>query len=138
MPLARPMNYSHSAAPDFFQNLIIAYQPIRVRSGNSAEQVIQRCLGLRLVAIRVNTCGKKTIQTKTASNARCGTTLCTSARLTLEMQGKRNGRRAHEGVVIVDRVKKVAKRKSEFFCAYSLDDWLCPPCKPKHKIEYAG
>jgi hypothetical protein len=30
MPLTRPINYSHSAAPDFFQDLVIAYPPLGV------------------------------------------------------------------------------------------------------------
>jgi hypothetical protein len=46
---------------------------------NSAEQVIQRFLGLRLIAVAVNTCGKKTIQAKTATNARCRPTLWANA-----------------------------------------------------------
>src|SRR5882757_5266366 len=97
MPLSRPINNAHPAASDFFQNLIIAQQPICVETVDLAEQVIQRWLVRRMVAVGFNTRGEKTVQTKSATNARCRPAVCAVARFILEMQRNGTGGRGHEG-----------------------------------------
>jgi hypothetical protein len=42
MPLPRPINEPHPAAPYFFQNLIIAHPPIGIAHIEFAEHVIKR------------------------------------------------------------------------------------------------
>src|SRR2546429_608327 len=95
MPLSRPINHAHSAASDFFQNLIVAQVPICVGSVNSAEQIIECFLGPRAIAVGVNTRREKTVQTKTATNARCRSTLWADARFILEGEGNRSVGRTH-------------------------------------------
>src|SRR5260370_3378304 len=95
MPLSGPINHAHPAASDFFQNLIVAQVPICVGSVNFTQQVIERFLGLRAIAVGVNTRREKTVQTKTATNSRCRSTLCEDARFILEGGGKRSVGRIH-------------------------------------------
>src|SRR6266480_5335490 len=95
MPLSSSINNAHPAASDFFQNLIIAQQPICVVIMDLAEQVIQRWLVRCMLAVGVNTRGEKTVQTKSATNARCRPAVCAVARFILEMQRNRTGGRRH-------------------------------------------
>ena len=97
MPLSRPINYAHSTTSDFFENLIIAQEPIRVVTIDLPEQVIQRQLDRRMLAVAINTGGQKALQTKPASHARCGSTFCTYARFSLKMQRNRRAGRSHVG-----------------------------------------
>jgi hypothetical protein len=75
MPLSRPINYAHPAAPDFFQNLIIAYAPFGIAYIEFPEHVIKRfrlrwTSGRRVTVlpIRTDACGKKAAKTKTSAN----------------------------------------------------------------------
>src|SRR2546430_922589 len=95
MPLSGPINHAHPAASDFFQNLIVAQVPICVGSVNFTQQVIERFLGLRAIAVGVNTRREKTVQTKTATNSRCRSTLWADARFILEGEGNRSVGRTH-------------------------------------------
>src|SRR4029077_16472305 len=97
MPLSRAINYAHPPASNFFENLIIAQQPICVVTMNLAEQLIQRWLVRGMLAVDVNTRGEKTLQTKSATNARCRPAVCAVARFILEMQRKGTGGRRHRG-----------------------------------------
>src|SRR6266446_9003501 len=102
MPLSRPINDAHSAASNFFQNLIITQEPIPVVTINLAQRVVQRGLDWRLLAIGVNTRGKKALQAKAAANARCGSTFCADARFSLKMQRKRTAGRTHERITTIE------------------------------------
>src|SRR5213078_1544695 len=70
---------------------------------------------MRLTAVGAYTRGKKAVQTKTATNARSRPTLCTVARLSLEIEGNRTAGRAHQRPAMIDQVDRVAKRKMEDF-----------------------
>jgi hypothetical protein len=99
MPLSRAINYTHPTATDFFENLIIAEEPIPILTVDLAEQVIKRWLDRRMLAITVtvNAGGKKTLQTKAAPHTRSRPTFCTGARFTLKMQRNRVAGRSSEG-----------------------------------------
>ena len=58
MPLSRAINYTHPAASNFFQNLIIPEKPIAVLTVDVAEQIIQRWLDRRMLAVTVQ-CPRK-------------------------------------------------------------------------------
>src|SRR5262249_10005878 len=96
MPLSRPINYAHPAAPDFSQNLIIAKKPLRIGQIEFAEHVIQGFFSLTLVSIDAHTCDKKTVETKTATNAQWRSTVVASVRRFLEIQGDRTARPVHD------------------------------------------
>src|SRR5207247_5666999 len=95
MQLSGPINHAHPAAADLFQNLIVAQVPICVGSVNFTQQVIERFLGLRAIAVGVNTCREKTVQTKPATNSRCRSTLWADARFILEGEGNGSAGRTH-------------------------------------------
>jgi hypothetical protein len=98
MPLPRAINYAHPTASDFFENLIIPEEPIRIMTLDGAEQVVQRRLARRMPAVAINPRGKKTLQTKTATHPQCGPTFCANARLILETQRNGTAGQAHEGL----------------------------------------
>jgi hypothetical protein len=109
MPLSRPINYPHPAAPDFFQNLIIAYAPFGIAYIEFSEHVIKRfrfrwIYGGRVTVlpIGVDSCGKKAAKTKTSSDPRCRSAFGASSRLLLEVHRDRTGGIAHEEVRMVD------------------------------------
>jgi hypothetical protein len=72
MPLSRAINYTHPTASNFFQNLIIPEKPIAILTVDVAEQIVQRWLDRRMLAVTVtvtvtvNARGKKALQTKAA------------------------------------------------------------------------
>src|SRR5215211_934814 len=112
MPLPRAINNSHPAASDFFQNLVIAQQPISVVTTNLAKQLIQGRLVWCILAVGVNTRGEKTLQTKSATNVRCRPAVCAVARFILEMQRNWTGGRRHgERGLIIKGVSTVANSK---------------------------
>jgi len=117
MPLARPINDAHPAAPDFFKDLIIPYAPIGITYIEFPEQVIKRFLlrwswswsgSVIFVPISADPCRKKAAQTKTASDARCRPALGAGTRLLLEVHRVRTGGLAHEEVRMVDELDGVA------------------------------
>src|SRR4029077_14474370 len=89
MPLSRAIDDTHSAAPNFFQNLIIPEKPISIRTMDVAEQVIERWLDRRMLAVTVTVTvearGKKALQTKAAAHTRSRPTFRTDARFNFEM-----------------------------------------------------
>jgi hypothetical protein len=116
MPLARPINDAHPAAPDFFKDLIIPYAPIGITYIEFPEQVIKRFLlrwswggSVIFVPISADPCRKKAAQTKTASHARCRPALGAGTRLLLEIHRVRTGGLGHEEVRMVDELDGVAK-----------------------------
>jgi hypothetical protein len=100
--------------------------PICVGSVNSTEQVIECFLGLRGIAVGANTCREKTVQTKTATNARCRPTLWADARFILDREGHRNAGRTHlKGETIIDRLYNVAKQNQNLCRTFSFT-WVSP------------
>ena len=90
MPLAGPINDAHPAAPDFFQNLIIAYAPIGVTHIQFAKHVIKRFVFL---TIGTHSLSEEATEAKTSADARRRSTLWTGCGLFLEIGG--NARRVH-------------------------------------------
>ena len=80
---------------------------------NVAQQLIQRRRGRGMLAVTVNTRGKKAAQTKTPPYARCGPTFCANARLILEVEGNRTAGRTHVGVASIDRGSTIANANSQ-------------------------
>ena len=85
MPLPRPINHAHPTAPDFFNDLIVAYAPIGVTYIEFSKQVIKRFLFRRsfggqiaFMPIDANACGEHAAKTKTSPNARCRSALWAS------------------------------------------------------------
>jgi hypothetical protein len=58
VPLPRPINDAHSAAPDFFQNVIIPYSPIGVAYVELAKHVIKGFLDLGGLGVFANALGE--------------------------------------------------------------------------------
>ena len=83
-PMSRPINDAYAAAPDFFQNLIIAYSPIGVLHMEFAKHVLKRFLRIRRRDSRAQTLSKQTAQTKTASYTRSRSTMRTGERFLLQ------------------------------------------------------
>src|SRR5262245_61728676 len=97
MPLACAINYAHSAASNFFQDLIIPEPPVSILTMDVAEQVIERWLDLRILAVTVKAPGKKALQTKPAPHTRSRSTIRTAARFNGEMQREGTAGRTHSG-----------------------------------------
>src|SRR4030095_1942651 len=92
MALPRAINDAHSAASDFFQNLIITYAPIGVTYLKFPEQVIKRFFlrwscseRVTVGPVSAHPCGEHTAQTKAASDTRCGPAFGADSRLLLEV-----------------------------------------------------
>src|SRR2546421_2811245 len=83
MSMSRPINVPYAAAPDFFQNLIIAYSPLGVLDFEFAEYVRKRFLRPGR-DWGTQTLSKQAAQTKTASNTRCRSTLRAGERFLVE------------------------------------------------------
>src|SRR4051812_5221965 len=108
MPLSRAIDYTHAAASDFFQNLIIPEKPIPILTLNVSEQVFQRRFYRRMLAVAVNARGKEALQTKTAPYSRYGPTFRADASVILKLQGNRAAGQIHGGSVSIDRGSTVA------------------------------
>src|SRR5258706_34281 len=120
MSLSGPINYTHPTPSDFFQNLIIAQEPISVVPINFAQQVVEPQLDRRMLAVTINACGKKTLQTKAAAHARRGPAFGADARFSLKMERNRTARRTHERALRIDRSLIVASFKfHRFLKSYS-------------------
>src|SRR5215472_8922053 len=113
MPLSRAIDNTHSAAADFFQNLIIPEKPISILTMDVAEQVIERWLDRRMLAVTVKACGKKALQTKAAPHTRSRSTFWTDARLNFKMQRKGTAGRTHRGETSIDRGLSIANPNSQ-------------------------
>src|SRR4051794_1964733 len=113
MPLSRAIDDTHSAASDFFQNLIIPEKPIALLTVNVSQQVFQRRFDRRMLPIAINPRGKETLQTKTAPYSRCGPTFCADAGFILKIQRNRAAGRTHGGTVSIDRGSSVANANSQ-------------------------
>src|SRR5690348_10087450 len=101
MSLPRAIDYAHSAASDFFQNLIIAKEPIGVGSINFSEHLLERLFDLRMAAVAADADGNKTVQAKTTTDARCRPTIWTSARFILQMERNRSRGTTHQRLAII-------------------------------------
>src|SRR5207253_11338982 len=90
------INDTHPAPSDFFQNLIIAQEPISVVPINFAQQVVQLQLDRRMLAVTINACGKKTLQTKAAAHARRGPTFGEDNRVSRKWKRNSSDNRTYE------------------------------------------
>src|SRR5207247_6304338 len=139
MPLSGPINDAHPAASDFFQNLIFAQVPIRVGSVNFTQQVIERLLGLRAIAVGANTRREKTVQTKTATNSRCRSTLWADARFILEGDGNGTAVRTHargeDSRSSSKRCKAKIKSSSNIYLS-GLASIVCVKTAKKHAVWF--
>jgi hypothetical protein len=91
MALASAINYAHSAAPDFFQDLIIPDPPIGIADVDFIEHFLEsfRTLDVREGALQ------QTIQTKTAPNTRCRSTFLAGRDIILHSHGIESIARVH-------------------------------------------
>src|SRR5689334_20356759 len=101
MSLPSAIDHAHSAASDFFQNLIIAQEPICVGSINCSQHLLECLLDVRMVAVGADTDGNETVQAKTATDARCQSTIWTSARFILQMERNRSRGTTHQRLAII-------------------------------------
>src|SRR5690242_19322023 len=101
MSLPRAIDHAHSAASDFYQDLIIAQEPIGVGSINSSQRLLERLFDLGMVAVRADTDGNKTVQAKTATDARCRPAIWASTRFILRMQRNRSRGTTHQRLAII-------------------------------------
>src|SRR5713101_3882426 len=73
-----------------------------------------------MLAVSVNSCRKKTLQTKAAAHARHGPAFGADARFSLKMERNRTAKRTHERALRIDRGLIVANSKfHRFLKSYS-------------------
>src|SRR5581483_3557199 len=96
MPLPGAINDSHPAMPDLFENLIITQPPIGIADIDFSQHVFQR---FTIGSISSQTSIEQTIQTKTASNARCRSTFWAGGRFLPESCPSRSAGGGHGDVV---------------------------------------
>ena len=88
--MSRPINHADPTAPDFFQNLIIAYSPLGVLHVEFSEHILKRFFRRPQGNPAAQTLSKQTTQTETAPNTRCRSALRTGKRFLLQSNRNRN------------------------------------------------
>src|SRR5207247_1166083 len=104
MPLARAINDTHSTAPDFFQNLIIAQSPVGIAHIDFSKHILKR---FTVMAVGAQTLREQTAQAKSPPHAPCRSTLRACERFLLQTARNRNV--VHENV---KRLKKLQIRNA--------------------------
>src|ERR671918_2712055 len=90
MPLPGTINDAHSAASDFFQDLIFAQPPIGVAHFNFTEHVLERFICLTRAVGVPHALREQTPQTKSRSDAPYRPTLWADDLFLLQTEGNRN------------------------------------------------
>src|SRR6266403_3932120 len=91
MPLSCAINDAHAAAPDLFQDLIVADSPLAIANIDFVQDRLERFspLDLREAILQ------QAIQTKTASDTRCRSTMFARCHIGLDPYGIRKAGNVH-------------------------------------------
>src|SRR5207253_2776033 len=127
---------------EVFQNWTVALGPMCGVSVNFTQKVIASFRASRAIAGGGNTRREKTVQTKTATNSRCRSTLWADARFILEGEGNRSVGRTHarrkgkDSRSCCKPLQSKIKSLSNIFYLSGLASIVCVKTAKKHAVWF--